>query len=410
MAGTMLLRRSRAEPDRYEWLSFGDGEEGATTGDVASGPLDAAAAACAGGSPIVLAPSEDMLLTAVNVPARNRQRLLQAIPYALEDRIAQDVEQMHFAPGLRRTDGSVPVAVLERDILERWLSELRAEGIEPARMIPDVLALPYQPGDWTLAVDDGMALLRTSPQGGLAIETDSLTAMLSAALEDAGEARPERLHVYAPQSNIADFEALATLGLELVPHPQEAPALAVIAPQATSGEAIDLLQADYARRERLGGDWRRWRSVAIMFAVLIVLNIGMLIHDQIRLSRQSAQLQSEIESIYRQAFPETQRVVDPRVQMERGLASLRRGGAESGGFLDLMRDVAETIGSTNGAVIQRLAYQDRRLDISLHVPDLQQLDTMVRRLGEQGGVVAEIQSANAVGGKVEARLQVRPRQ
>jgi hypothetical protein len=35
---------------------------------------------------------------------------------------------------------------------------------------------------------------------------------------------------------------------------------------------------------------------------------------------------------------------------------------------------------------------------------------MVRRLGEQGGVIAEIQSANAVGGRVEARLQVRPRQ
>jgi general secretion pathway protein L len=406
----MLLRKLRGAPGRYEWLALGSEEEGATLTEVASGTLSEAAAACADGGPVVLAPTEEMLLTAVNVPARNRQRLLQAIPYALEDRIAQDVEQMHFAPGLRRTDGSVPVVVLERDVLDRWLEEFRKEGIEPARLIPDVLALPFQPGEWTLAVDGEMALLRTAPQSGLAIEVDNLAAVVSAALDEAGDARPERLHVYAPQASIADFDALATLGLELIPHPHDAAVLAMMAPQAVTGEAIDLLQADYARRERLRGDWRRWRAVAILFAVLVTVNLGMLILDQIRLSRQSAQLQSEIESIYRQAFPETQRVVDPRAQMERGLASLRRGGAESGGFLDLMRDVAETISGTNSAVIQRIAYQDRRLDISLHVSDLQQLDTMVRRLGEQGGVIAEIQSANAVGGRVEARLQVRPRQ
>ncbi|MDX9739850.1 MAG: type II secretion system protein GspL [Gammaproteobacteria bacterium] len=410
MADTMLLRRLRGAPDRYEWLPISAAVEDETRADAEPGSLDEAAAACAGCRTVVLAPGEDMLLTAVNIPARNRQRLLQALPYALEERIAQDVEQMHFAPGVRRADGSVPVAVLERELIDRWLGELREAGIEPARMIPDVLALPYQPGDWTLAIDGGVALLRTAPQSGLAIEIDSLAALLAAALEEAGDARPERLHVHAPQSGIADFEALATMGLEVIAHPQADSALAMMAPQATTGEAIDLLQADYTRRERLGGNWRRWRPAAITFAVLVAVNLGVLIYDQLRLSRQSAQLQADVEAIFRQTFPETQRVVDPRVQMERGLASLHRGGGESGGFLNLMRDVSETLGSSSGVVIQRIAYQDRRLDISMHVPDLQQLDTMVRRLGEQGGVVAEIQSANAVGERVEARLQVRPRQ
>jgi general secretion pathway protein L len=271
-----------------------------------------------------------------------------------------------------------------------------------------------------------MALVRTAVQNGLAIEIDSLAPVLAAALEEQGEQRPERLHVYAPRARVAEFEALATLGLEIIAHPDmdsdsdsdsdsetqtdAASPLAVMAPQAASGEAIELLQGDYARREPLAGDWRRWRSVAILLALLVTVNIGVLVYDQIRLGRQSAQLQTEIEAIYRQTFPETQRVVDPRVQMERGLATLRSGGGESGGFLDLMRDTSATLGGASGVTIQRIAYQDRRLDLSLHVPDLQQLDTLVRQLGEQGGVTAEIQSANAAGGRVEARLQVRPRQ
>lgn len=426
MAGFVLLRRLRAAPERYEWLTTGEaGADGEQPG-AGEGPLELAAAACAGRRTIVLAPGEDLLLTTVTIPARNRQRLLQALPYALEDRLAQDVEQMHFAPGFRRADGSVPVAVLERESLGRWLGELREAGIEPVRMIPDILALPYQPGDWTLLVDGTMALVRTAVQGGLAIETESLAPLLAAALEELGEQRPERLHVYAPQTRVAEFEALATLGLEIIAHPgpdsgagaetdsgmdsATASPLTVMAPQAATTEAIELLQGDYARRERLGGDWRRWRSVAILFALLITVNIGVLVYEQIRLGRESAQLQADIEAIYRQAFPETQRVVDARIQMERGLAALRQGGGESGGFLDLMRDVSATLGGASGVAIQRIAYQERRLDLSLHVPDLQQLDALVRQLGEQGTVSAEIQSANAAGGRVEARLQVRPRQ
>lgn len=418
MAGLILLRRLRGTPERYEWLATDEARAEGERPEAGEGPLDLAAAACAGRRTVILAHGEDLLLTAVTIPARNRQRLLQALPYALEDRLAQDVEQMHFAPGFRRADGSVPVAILERESLGRWLEELRAAGIEPARMIPDILALPYQPGDWTLLVDGAMALVRTAVQSGLAIEIESLAPLLAAALEELGEQRPERLHVYAPRARIAELEALATLGLEIVAHPgmdaeadsDMASPLMVMAPQAATAEAIELLQGDYARHERLGINWRRWRSVAILFALLITVNLGALVYDQIRLGRESARLQADIEAIYRQAFPETQRVVDARVQMERGLASLRHGGGESGGFLDLMRDASATLGGASGVAIQRIAYQDRRLDLSLHVPDLQQLDALVRQLGEQGGVTAEIQSANAAGNRVEARLQVRPRQ
>ncbi len=401
MPDIVLLRMARgAEEGVFEWLS--------PDGVSVRGPLPEAAAACDGKRTVFLAPGEDVLLSSAHIPARNRQRLLQALPYALEDRLVQDIEECHFAAGTtRRGDGSLPVAVVERARLEGWLGELAGVGIAPDRVIPDVLAVPYEPGSWTVLDDAGMMLVRHTTQGGFAIDRDSLAPMLASALEEAGEARPAQLLVYAADDAADEFEALSTLGVEILVRPLPGSVLALMAAHVDGGEAIDLLQGDYNRREQFGRTYRPWLPAAIMLALLLALNMGMLLYEHSRLGNESARLQSSIESIYREAFPESQRVVNARVQMERGLESLRRGGAQNSDFLDMMSRTAEALRATEGLVVQRINYRERRLDLSLMIRDLQQLDGLVQQLGENGGMTVEVQSASAVEGRIEARLQVR---
>lgn len=405
MQDTVLLRMSRGAgaADRFEWLSP-DTEGGMLT----HGTLQDAAQASAGKRLLFLAPGEDILLTQANIPARNRQRLLQALPYALEDRLVQDIEASHFAAGTtRRGDGSLPVAVVERARLEHWLETLAGAGVTPDRIVPDVLAVPFEPGSWTVLDDGGMALVRHTTQGGFAIDRDGLAPVLAGALEEAGEDRPEQLLVYAAGGAADELEALSTLGVEIVVRPLPGSALALLASHVEGGEAIDLLQGDYSRREQFGRAWRPWLPAAIILALLLVLNTGMLLYEHSRLSSESARLQSSIENIYRETFPESQRVVNARVQMERGLEALRRGGAQNSDFLDMMSRTAEALRQTEGLVVQRINYRERRLDLSLLIRDLQQLDGLVQRIGETGGMPVEVQSASAVEGRIEARLQVR---
>src|SRR5690606_38735368 len=153
--------------------------------------------------------------------------------------------------------------------------------------------------------------------------------------------------------------------------------------------------------------YRPWLPVAITLAVLLVLNAGVLFFDYFKLSRENNRLQAEIEAVYLQAFPDAQRVVNPRVQMERGLEAMRRGGDASGGFLDMMRATAQSLSSTDGLALQRLSYQNNRLDLALVIGDLQNLDQLVQRITQASGMEVDIQSASAVNGRIEARLQVR---
>ena len=46
---------------------------------------------------IALVPGTNVLRTFVDIPVRNQAKLLQAIPFAMEDQLAGNIEELHFA-------------------------------------------------------------------------------------------------------------------------------------------------------------------------------------------------------------------------------------------------------------------------------------------------------------------------
>ena len=54
---------------------------------------------------IVVVPARDVLLISAQLPKMNRSRLLQALPFALEEQLIDDVEDLHFAAGVEQANG-----------------------------------------------------------------------------------------------------------------------------------------------------------------------------------------------------------------------------------------------------------------------------------------------------------------
>ena len=68
---------------------------------------------------IVIVPAQDILLTAAQLPKLNASRLQQALPFALEEHLIDDVSQLHFAIGEYQTDGTYPAAVVTQ---QKWMN------------------------------------------------------------------------------------------------------------------------------------------------------------------------------------------------------------------------------------------------------------------------------------------------
>src|SRR6266545_2259442 len=90
---------------------------------------------------IVWTPAAETLLLRANLPTRSAAKIVQALPYALEEQLIEPPERLHFAY-THEADGSLAVAVTSRERMDRWVSALAAAGLEPTRLAPVTLSPP----------------------------------------------------------------------------------------------------------------------------------------------------------------------------------------------------------------------------------------------------------------------------
>ena len=70
--------------------------------------------------------------------------LRQALPYAVEELLAEDVEQLHLALGEALADGRHLLLAVRRDLLKGWLAQLMAVGITVSAIYVDADLLPRE--------------------------------------------------------------------------------------------------------------------------------------------------------------------------------------------------------------------------------------------------------------------------
>lgn len=373
---------------------------------VRKGALAEAAAGAVGKQVIVVVPGTDVILTKVAVPTRNRNRMAAAVPYLLEEQLAADVDESHFALGERDAEGRVAVAVVSQARMDAWLALLAEAGLQADKLIPETLLLPYSPDDWSLLIERDRVSLRTAAQGGLSMDSANAAFILRHAVAEA-ESAPARLQVWVA-SDAADAVSLPNdLQVDMRIEPLDVPPLVFLARRAHEVFVMDLLQGRYSRREQLGRMWRPWRPVAALLAVWVVLQFGVKFIQLHELRMQDDKLREEISQIYMRTFPEAKRVVDARLQMQQHLTELRGGTGTVGEFLKLLAEVSGPTASLGGVEIDRLSYKDGEINIALMISDLQRLEQLKDGLSGETHLAVEIQSATARDKRVEARLQIK---
>jgi general secretion pathway protein L len=149
-------------------------------------------------------------LTTASIPGSNRQKLLRAVPYALEEQLTVDVEDLHFAlgPALGNDRHAVLVIAIER--LESILDACREADLEVSRVIPEQLAIPCPASGTCVVIHEDVALVRTGRYTGYAADTDNLGLLLSRQPVPEEESAGGELRIYkATGSELPDLGAAA---------------------------------------------------------------------------------------------------------------------------------------------------------------------------------------------------------
>jgi general secretion pathway protein L len=414
MPQSLLLRLPPSGQEETEWLILD--ERGAPTPTRQRGSLSLAAAVWRSGKVVVLAPAAQILLAEPELPPGSGNKLARAVPFALEEQLTEDVDQLSFAIGHRRSSGGTPVAVVSRSVLQGWIADLNAAGFDPLAIYPDISLMPENPGQTVLWLENDRLAVRRPGAIPFAVELAPVKEALVVAgvigdpLQPSEEPKAkESAILYLTRDDWArvqgDFEDLleqfASLKVQLL---ADGP-LPWLARGMNTADAVNLLQGEYSRTTDYSERWHRWRLAAGLAAALLVVHVAAQALQIRQAKHESAALDSQISQVFSSAMP-GDASTDPRRQMQSKLERIRKSGAGPQYFLRTLQTLSGALAATPKTTISALSYRENALDMTVSAPSLAALSQLTQFVGKQG-LTAEIQSSNPVAAGVEAHLHIR---
>ncbi len=342
-------------------------------------------ASCAEQAPAAVTlvlPAEVCSAVAVNLPTRKARWISQALAYAVEELLAENVDDLHLTHGDALDDGRRRVIAVRRQLLADWLADLQAQGLAIVAIHVDADLLPR---DGTqLMVIGARALLGGAQEARLAFDLQQwphLAGQCPSPRHGHGtpDEAPPLLDDYQPVDDSYRFLA------------------------AGRAAALNLAQGDFAVKAA-GSGLGRWKPALVVLALVLAVQLIFNLVQAWSLERQAERYAQSSRALYSELFPEDRRIVNLRAQFDEHIG--QRAGGPSG-FMRLLDEVALAMTEGVAVTVSQLDYNQARGDLALQVraSDFATLEQLRQRLGETAENV-QLGSASRDGDAVSARVVV----
>ena len=405
-------------------------ERGELTGRLSSGSIDelkdaAASEALAGLPVVVLLNSYCLHITSLQLPTQNMQKMLRAIPYAIEEYIAEDIEDFHFVVARNKHNNRTAVVGIDRETLKNIIQLFQDIGLFVETIIPDALCLPAgkqgETSQWACLNHGEDCYLQTDPLTGMVYTSDVFPYVLRRAFGEEEQEAPQKLLLFSEQEHSETFDTLfdenmlAELeqkneSLEIIRVSYNQHPLVIFCGYYRQALPLNLLQHKFKAKRKSSGYWQYWKLPAALAACALVLYLGIAAFEKNRLAEQNRQMYAQIVKIYKRAFPQSRKIVNPRVQMEQKLKELKgAGGSSSNDLLFLLAESFGSLDNTGTVSIQSITYRNHRMDISLDSKNLQAIENLNRELNKNPNIRAEIVSSSSEKDRVSGNIRIEGR-
>ncbi|MCW8093276.1 type II secretion system protein GspL [Alteromonas sp. ASW11-130] len=316
----LLLRLGSSATEPVSWLVWSSSEnEVIASGELADATQLSSLSERAGDRPVVaLVASCNIALKWVTLPPRAGRKVLAAIPFMLEEELAQDISKQFFALGPKSGDQQA-VAIVSRDLLEAWLTWLNEAGLNCETIIPDVLAVPYFSEGWSVLNLGNDVIIRQDEWCGLQGEADWTL--------------PAVAHYSQQQKSPLSIKNYSQYSLHELPNTEvasETVELPMLTLAKTASEvSFNLLQGDYKVKRQNHSAWKQWRVAAVL-AVLVLTASGVEKGVKLaQLKQQNTELAKQIDDTVKQGFPNIGVYRDVRRKVQAEMAKLEAGSGNS---------------------------------------------------------------------------------
>jgi general secretion pathway protein L len=397
MAEQIIARLLNQEDECVQWLVMNN----AICSEPQQGTLQDLANSAKKTSVTLLLPASAVLLLAVDLPVKSANQINKALPFALEDLLADDVETYHLA-WYRPPKEKVTVAAISHEKFQDYLLRFQELGIELSSVYPETLCLPYQERSCAILVDGQTIVLRTGQWLGGGVDLEFLPVWVDKLFSE--NPHLESLQIWSAEAQV---ESLPQLPINIIHNELNSP-LQLFQPEAEKlNGGLNLLSGRYSPKGTTDLQWRKWLPAVAIFLLAALLQTGVLLKSYWSQKAELAALETQTLVLFKQAFPDVKRIVNIKVQAEQQLQDLKKQGSGNGSrFMRLLYESGLALSANPGFVVRQLDFVNKILLLQLTAPDINQLEQFKQQIESGNQLSVKILSAETAQNALEAHLEI----
>ncbi|MGB5308462.1 MAG: type II secretion system protein GspL [Arenicellales bacterium] len=344
---------------------------------------------------VAVVPGEQVNTRRMQLPIRNRQKLMAAIPFAIENSLVSQVDDLHFTVLNSSADNQVTFAYVSRDLMQSWLQAARQAGITLSALMPDYLLLPHaSPTSAVITVsDNGQVLVRSGLCMGAVTDPHNLPVWLNELAEEVQVFADQKAIDLLPQSQVEKTN-IVDIGSQLADW---------LSQGMPEHDAV-LLNGEFGQGRKGSLLKQYWPAVAMLMLAGFV-KLGSDITELVWLQKTQVQLEQSMQSTYQEFFPGSKMIAGrARVQTRNKILGLQ-SGSDGNDFTYLLVTTSSLL-KNQKATVEELDYRQGNLITVLTLNDFAHLDRIKQQLQKEPSIDVKLKQSGARGNKVQVRFEI----
>jgi general secretion pathway protein L len=372
-----------------------------------------------------LIPAEYIFSTAVDIPGKQKRVILQALPYVVEEQIAEDIHHQHLALGGKLPSDLYHVNAINIEVFSSFFDLINSFGYQIEYIssdasllgLVDVNAVACVDSDWILFKDNQGLVIRANLSNFSSFLDSVLERRKQADLNETDKELTLRFFLTDEDKNnldisLAEIEQKENLKiLYVMHHLKNTFELLCEAWYQNEDHGVNLCQGDFESKDKSENTISKWKSVAVVVSIWFILQIGIYVGQGIYYQKQADYYSAVALKTYKALFP-SDRYVSARGIERRLKGRLKQVSQKSNnlGFLELLGEAGyqySKLPDKGNFQFKSLNYSKQRGDMTIGVivDSFDQLNNYKSNL-DSAGLSTKIGSAVQEKNKVRGRLSI----
>ena len=353
---------------------------------------------------IGVAPGESTVIRKVKAPSRQKQKVISALPYMLEESLSGDIESLHVCLLTWTPGAEAMAAVVSKSDLKQWLDELAAADIRLDALIPEFLLVPLHPQTKiTVArTDSDRVCIRDGKYSGMLLDIGMLDYWWSELKDSAialaiNDSDLTKKFLDLDGSMVKEWDIGSDFTYWLQHHHDNIP-------------NINLLQGEFGPAHQTNTSRGLKIAVAMLLAALVI-NFGVGATEYFLLNKEGKELDQKIAMAFKKAFPEVKNFragngYEVRSQVSGEIAKLQSSSSINGDFQLLLMAVAKSVTAAK-AKLEEINYRDIKMTINCTTSDFAGIDLLEQQFKKDETIEVKLLSSGSRDNRVSGRFELK---